>query len=138
MKALGLDLGNRTLGVAVSDTLGFLARPLETFRFPDKSFELALKRTKELVKELEIEIVILGYPKNMDGTVGEQGKISETFLNDLKTKLTIPIVLWDERLTSKMASNMMKQQNLSRRKRKVDIDAMAATIILQSYLDNQK
>ena len=137
MKVLGLDLGNRTLGIAMSDELGFLARPVETFRFPEKEFELAKSHIVQLVQTERIGTIVLGYPKNMDGTVGEQGTISETFQQMLQTSLNIPILLWDERLSSKMASSMMKDQNLKRTKRKASIDAMAAVVILQGYLDRQ-
>lgn len=135
MKALGLDLGNKTLGVAISDELGFLARGLETFRFDDKEFDQALTYTLSLIEKYQITHVVLGYPKNMDGSIGEQGNISEVFKQQLEQQSTATIILWDERLTSKMASSMMKDQNLKRKKRREDIDKMAATIILQGYLD---
>jgi putative Holliday junction resolvase len=135
MKALGLDLGNKTLGIAISDELGFLARGLETFRFEDKAFDQALHHTLKLIKENNIDTIILGHPKNMDGTIGEQGRISEDFKNQLEQHTNVNVLLWDERLTSKMASSMMKDQKLKRKQRKQDIDKMAATIILQGYLD---
>jgi putative Holliday junction resolvase len=136
MKKLGLDLGNKTLGISISDELNFLARGLETFRFEDQQFNNALNYTLELVNKYNIDVIVLGFPKNMDGTIGEQGKISQRFKSDLESKSDIKIVLWDERLTSKMASNMMINQNLKRKKRKKDIDKMAAVIILQGYLDS--
>lgn len=136
MKKLGLDLGNRTLGIAISDDLNFFARGLETFRFSEKEFELALDYTKQVIKEYNIDIVVLGYPKNMDGSIGEQAQISLDFKSKLEAETSVEVILWDERLTSKMASNMMKSQNLKRKKRKKDIDKMAAAIILQGYLDS--
>ena len=136
MKKLGLDLGNRTLGIAVSDELNFLARGLETFRFEDSEFLLALEHTKSLIKLYNIDVVVLGHPKNMDGTSGEQAKISENFKKDLEEQVSVKVVLWDERLTSRMANNMMISQNLKQKNRKKDIDKMAATIILQGYLDS--
>lgn len=134
MKKLGLDLGNRTLGIAISDELNFLARGLETYRFEEKDFDKPLHYTKELIKKYNIDVVVLGHPKNMDGTRGEQAQIAEDFKEQLETE--IKVVLWDERLTSKMATQMMVSQNLKKKNRKKDIDKMAATIILQGYLDS--
>jgi putative Holliday junction resolvase len=136
LKKLGLDLGNRTLGIAVSDEMNFLARGLETHRFEEKDFASALKYTLELIISYNIDVVVLGHPKNMDGSTGEQAQISEQFKRDIEEKSNVKVVLWDERLTSKMASNMMISQNLKSKKRKKDIDKMAATIILQGYLDS--
>jgi len=136
MKKLGLDLGNRTLGIAISEELNFLARGIETYRFDEKDFEKALNYTINLIKQYNIDVVVLGYPKNMDGTVGEQGQISQDFKRNIEENSNVRVVLWDERLTSKMASNMMINQKLKRKKRKQDIDKMAAVIILQGYLDS--
>jgi len=135
LKVLGLDLGNRTLGVAISDPEGFLARPLETYSFEDKAFDQALDYTVQLVKERGIDQVVLGYPKNMDGSLGEQAKLTLDFKEKLEELLEQEVILFDERLSSKMASNMMISQKLSRKKRKSNIDNMAATVILQGYLD---
>ena len=136
MKKLGLDLGNRTLGIAISDDLNFLARGLETFRFDEKDFDSALQYTKELIIKYNIDVVVLGHPKNMDGSTGEQAQISEDFKQKLEEESNVKVVLWDERLTSKMANSMMISQNIKSKKRKKDIDKMAATIILQGYLDS--
>lgn len=136
MKKLGLDLGNRTLGIAVSDELNFLARGLETFRFEDQNFKIALEYTISMINKYNIDVVVLGHPKNMDGSTGAQAQICEDFKQDLEEKVKVKVILWDERLTSKMASNMMISQNLKRKNRKKDIDKMAATIILQGYLDS--
>lgn len=135
MKILGLDLGNKTLGMAISDELGFLARGLETFRFEDRDFDKAIAHTLNVITQHDVSKIVLGYPKNMDGTIGEQGHISEEFKTKLESLSTVTVVLWDERLTSKMASNMMKDQKLNRQKRRNDIDKMAAVVILQGYLD---
>ena len=136
MKKLGLDLGNRSLGIAISDELGFLARGLETFRFEDKEFNIPLEYTINLIKKYNIDVVVLGHPKNMDGSRGEQARITEDFKDNLEQHANIKVVLWDERLTSKMATSMMVSQNLKKKNRKKDIDKMAATIILQGYLDS--
>ena len=138
MKKLGLDLGDRSLGIAVSDDLNWLARPVETLKFEDKDFEKALNYTLSLIIEHKIDTIVLGLPKNMNGTEGVQAKICRDFKDSIEEKSAIKIVLWDERLTSKMASNMMIDQKLKRKKRKKSIDAMAAVIILQGYLDSLK
>ncbi len=138
MKRLGFDLGNKTLGVAISDDMGVFARGLDTIRFADRDFAEALQKAVELIQTNDVAEVVLGHPKNMNGTVGEQGKIAEQFAADLKQRVTIPVVLWDERLTSKMAQSMMTAQNLRRKQKKADKDKMAAVIILQSYLDQRK
>lgn len=135
-KKLGLDLGNRTLGIAISDELNFLARGLETYRFTEKDFKKALDYTISLIKKYNIDIVVLGHPKNMDGSRGEQAQISEEFKKDLESQCNVTVRLWDERLTSKMATSMMVSQNLKKKNRKKDIDKMAATIILQGFLDS--
>ncbi|AIO19519.1 Putative Holliday junction resolvase [Candidatus Izimaplasma bacterium HR1] len=138
MKKLGLDLGDRSLGIAVSDDLNWLARPIETLKFEDKDFDNALKYTLSLVNEHKIDTIVLGLPKNMDGTEGIQAKTCRTFKDSILENINIKVILWDERLTSKMASNMMIDQKLKRKKRKQSIDAMAAVIILQGYLDSLK
>ncbi|MGS0973676.1 MAG: Holliday junction resolvase RuvX [Candidatus Izemoplasmataceae bacterium] len=135
MRVLGLDLGNRSLGVALSDPEGFLARPFETFKFEDKAFDQAIDYTVQLIKDKKIEKVVLGYPKNMDGSLGDQAKITLAFKEQLEQLINVEVILFDERLSSKMASNMMISQKLSRKKRKTNIDNMAATVILQGYLD---
>lgn len=135
MKKLGLDLGNRTLGISVSDELNFLARGIETYRFTEKDFKSALDYTITMIEKYNVDEVVLGLPKNMDGTIGEQGDISLQFKTDLEEISSVKVILWDERLTSRMASNMMINQNLKRKQRRKDIDKMAAVIILQGYLD---
>lgn len=138
MKKLGLDLGDRSLGIAISDDLNWLARPIETYKFEDKDFVSALNYTLDLINKHKIDTIVLGLPKNMDGTEGVQADTCRNFKKDIEEKSSIKVILWDERLTSKMASSMMIDQNLKRKKRKQSIDAMAAVIILQGYLDSQK
>ena len=138
MKKLGLDLGDRSLGIAVSDDLNWLARPIETYKFEDKDFDAALKYTLDLINKHKIDTIVLGLPKNMDGTEGVQAETCRTFKSSIEVESNVKVILWDERLTSKMASSMMIDQNLKRKKRKQSIDAMAAVIILQGYLDSLK
>lgn len=138
MKVLGLDLGNASLGIAISDPHGMLARGVENYRFEQGDLTQGKNRVLEFVQKEKVQTIVLGYPKNMDGTLGVQAKQSEVFRNMLLENIEIPIILWDERLTTKMASSMMIDQNLKRKKRKKTIDQSAAVILLQSYLDSKK
>lgn len=136
MRILGLDLGNKTVGIAISDPSFFLARGLETYRFKEKDFEDPLKYILSLTKKYNLKEIVLGLPKNMDNTEGIQASIIRDFKQKLEQKTSVKIVLYDERLTSKVASDMMKAQKLRRKKRQNDIDKMAAVVILQNYLDS--
>lgn len=136
MKILGLDLGSKTLGIAISDALGFTAQGIETFKFPENHYTLALNRIKELIDKDNIKKIVLGYPKNMNGTVGERGKICENFADKIKTQFNVEVVLWDERLTTVEAERVLINANMSRDKRKKIIDKMAAVVLLQSYLNS--
>ena len=138
MRILGLDLGSRTLGVAVSDYLGIIANPIGTLRISENNLDEALEHVRTLVKEHQIKTVVLGLPKNMNGSIGFQSEYCLNFRDMLVEKLALEVVMIDERLTSKMAENIMLEANLSRKKRKINVDKLAATIILQSYLDAKK
>jgi len=138
MKTLGLDLGQKTLGVACSDPSGILASGIETFVFPEENVALPLDYVKRFVDNNKVGLVVLGYPKNMDGSVGSQARKSEAFRDALKERISVPIVLWDERLTTRMAHQAMLAGDLSRKHRKEIVDKLAATLILQSYLDARK
>ena len=98
-------------------------------------FKSALDYTITMIEKYNVDEVVLGLPKNMNGSIGEQGEISQKFKADLEEMSHVKVILWDERLTSKMASNMMINQKLKRKQRRNDIDKMAAVIILQGYLD---
>ncbi len=134
-RVLGLDLGSRTLGVAVSDPLGMIARTVETFRFEEDDYDAALKRTGELIKEYSIKRIVLGLPKHMNGDVGIRGEISIQFKDSLEEMYGIPVVLVDERLTTVAAQKMLISADVSRKKRKKVVDQVAAVQILQGYLD---
>ena len=137
MRYLGLDLGSRTLGVSLSDKTGLIASSLKIIHH-NEEYDRLLKEVEELVKEYEIDAVVLGLPKNMNGTIGEKGELSQVFKENLEKILSIPVYLQDERLSTKEATNTLIQGNMSRKKRKEVIDAVAATIILQSYLDKRE
>lgn len=136
MKYLGLDLGSRTLGVAVSDKTGLIASNYKTIRH-NEEYDRLLKEVKNLVEELEIEAIVLGFPKNMNNTIGPKGELSLEFKTKLEEILEIPIYLQDERLSTKSATDMLIQGNVSRKNRKKVVDSVAATIILQTYLDRR-
>lgn len=136
-KIIGLDLGSRTCGIAMSDALGMMAHGVETFRFPEDQDDLAVERVKELVKENQVKKIVLGLPKHMNGDVGIRGEISIRFKEKLETALEdIEVILVDERLTTKIAESQLLFADVSRKKRKKVIDKMAAVAILQGYLDS--
>lgn len=136
MRYLGLDLGSRTLGVAVSDKTGLIASLVKTIRH-NEEYDRLLDEVKNLVSELEIDAIVLGFPKNMNNTIGPKGELSLEFKKKLENILTIPVYLQDERLTTKSATDMLISGNVSRKNRKKVVDSVAATIILQSYLDRR-
>ncbi|MDD4000497.1 MAG: Holliday junction resolvase RuvX [Bacilli bacterium] len=135
MKILGLDLGSKTLGMAISDYLEIIANPLGTVRFENNDLNAALEATKEVVEEFDVKKIVLGLPKHMNGDIGIQAEYCLEFKKMLEEELGLEVVMIDERLTSKMAENVMIKADLSRNKRKKNVDKLAATIILQTYLD---
>ena len=136
MRIMALDLGTRTIGVAVSDVTGLIANGIETVRrtSPERDFS----RLEQLVAQWEIGEIVLGYPKNMNGTIGERAKVSEQFAEELKERFPgIFVVLWDERLSTVAAERVLIDADLQRKKRRKVIDMMAAVVILQTYLDSR-
>ena len=134
MKYLGLDLGSRTLGIAVSDKTGLIANNYKVIRH-NEEYDRLLNEVLLLVKELEIEAIVLGFPKNMNNTIGPKGELSLNFKEKLEKIVNIPVFLQDERLSTKSATDMLIQGNVSRKARKKVVDSVAATIILQTYLE---
>jgi putative pre-16S rRNA nuclease len=133
MRILALDHGTKRIGVAVSDETKTIAQPLEYI--PAEPFAGFLERVKQLIREREIELILVGLPRNMDGSYGPAAQKVEVFAAALKTAITVPIKLWDERLTSSQANRILIQGKVRRDKRKEKVDKMAAAILLQSYLD---
>lgn len=133
MRILALDHGSKRIGVAVSDETKTIAQPLEYIAA--EPFADFLARLKLLVREKEIELIIIGQPRNMDGSYGPAAQKVETFVAVLQTAITVPVKLRDERLTSVMANRILIQGNVRRDKRKEKVDKMAAAILLQTYLD---
>ncbi|WP_209783499.1 MULTISPECIES: Holliday junction resolvase RuvX [Bacillus amyloliquefaciens group] len=136
MRILGLDLGTKTLGVALSDEMGWTAQGIETIKINEAEGDYGLGRLSELMKDYNVEKIVLGFPKNMNGTIGPRGEASQTFAKLLETAYNVPVVLWDERLTTMAAEKMLIAADVSRQKRKKVIDKMAAVMILQGYLDS--
>lgn len=136
-KLLGLDVGDRRIGIAMSDSLGWTAQPIKTLHRDgiDNDFLEIIG----MIKENHIEELVVGLPKNMNGTIGEQGEKVQEFVEKLKSFMTeeIPVHYWDERLSSRSAERVLIEGNVSRKKRKGVIDKMAAVIILQNYMDGQ-
>ncbi|MFD2213860.1 Holliday junction resolvase RuvX [Metabacillus endolithicus] len=136
MRILGLDLGSKTLGVAVSDELGWTAQGIETIKINEESRDYKLGRLTEIIEQHNVEKIVLGMPKNMNGTIGPRAEASQRFADILTKKFGLPVVLWDERLTTMAAERMLISADVSRKKRKQVIDKMAAVMILQGYLDS--
>lgn len=133
MRILALDHGTRRIGVAVSDETKTIAQPLEYI--PAEPFADFLARLKTLLTEKEVDVILIGMPRNMDGSYGPAAQKVEVFISVLKSAITVPIKTWDERLTSTMANRILIQGNVRRDQRKEKVDKMAAAILLQSYLD---
>ena len=138
MRTMSLDVGTKTIGIAVSDLTGMIANGVETIQRTSK--ERDYKRLAELIAEYEVDALVVGYPKNMNGSVGERAQICEAMATELKE--TFPdlkdVVLWDERLSTVAAQRVMIDADMSRKKRKKVIDMMAAVVILQNYLDSKQ
>jgi len=135
-KVIGLDLGSRTCGVALSDILGMVASPVETIRFEEDDYETACNKVVEIIKKNNVKKAVLGLPKHMNGDVGIRGEISIKFKEMLEEACGVEVILWDERLTTVSAQKSMIASNMNRQKRRKMVDTMAAVIILQGYLDS--
>ena len=136
MRYLGLDLGSRTLGCAISDRNGVFARTYTIIRH-NEEYDRLIKEVEKIVEEEKIEAIVLGLPKNMNNTIGPKGELSKQFKIKLEEATKLPVYLQDERLTTKQAQDILISNDTSRIKRKKVIDSMAACIILQSYLDKE-
>ena len=133
MRILALDHGSKRIGVAVSDETKTIAQPLEYI--PAEPFADFLTRLKQLLREKEIDLILIGLPRNMDGSYGPATEKVQTFVGVLGSAIAVPIKTWDERLTSSQANKILIQGGVRRDKRKEKVDKTAAAILLQSYLD---
>ena len=137
MRSLGLDYGSKTVGVAVSDPLGLTAQRLDTiWRKQENKLRQTLARIKELVDEYQIEQIVLGYPKNMNNTVGERAEKALEFKEMLEKRIGLTVIMWDERLTTVEADRTLMEAGVRRENRKQYLDGLAAVFILQGYLDS--
>ena len=133
MRIMSLDVGSRTIGIACSDALLMTAQGIETIR--RTSLEKDFNRLQELIAEYEVHELVVGMPKNMNGTKGERAEKTEAFVEKMKEVIDLPVTYWDERLSTVMAERQLIAADVSRKKRKSVIDKMAAVVILQGYLD---
>lgn len=137
MRIMGLDYGSKTVGVAISDTLGITAQGIETIeRKEENKLRQTLARIEALVKEYEVEKIVLGFPKNMNNTLGERAEKSLEFKEKLERRAGIPVIMWDERLTTVEAERTLIESKVRRENRKKYVDKIAAVFILQGYLDS--
>ncbi|MBP2256592.1 Holliday junction resolvase RuvX [Virgibacillus alimentarius] len=137
MKIIGLDVGSKTIGVAISDALGWTAQGLTTIKWDENDIHSADETLKKIILEHEIGKAVIGLPKNMNGTIGERGTASQLYAEHVKNTHHIPVVLWDERLSTIAAERVLLEADMSRNKRKKVIDKVAAAVILQGYLDQK-
>lgn len=135
MRYLGLDLGSKTLGISISDRTNTIANVLTTLRFNEDDYASLMEPLTKIIKENEIDRIILGYPKNMDNSIGNRALITLDFKKRLEELFDINVILEDERLTSVISNNVLIEADISRKKRKKKVDGIAAMIILQNYLD---
>jgi len=135
MRAMSLDVGTKTIGIATSDLMWMIANGVETIR--RTSVERDYTRIGELIKEHEVSTLVVGYPKNMNGSIGERAQVCEAFAEELRNRFpACKVVLWDERLSTVAAEKVLVDADMRRNKRKKIIDMMAAVVILQNYLDS--
>jgi len=135
---MGLDVGSKTVGVAISDEMGWTAQGLETIKINEEKKMFGFERIGEIIKEYGIEKVIVGLPKNMNNTIGPRGEASISYADHLASEFQLPVQLWDERLSTIAAERVLLEADVSRKKRKKVIDKMAAAMILQGFLDSQQ
>lgn len=138
MRYLGLDLGSKTLGIAISDLTETIATTLTTINFKDEDYDSLLVDLKSIIEEEKIDKIVLGLPKNMDNTLGTRAEITIEFKEKLEKSFNLEVILEDERLTSVISNQVLITADLSRKKRKKKVDGVAAQLILQSYLDRIK
>lgn len=136
MRIMGLDYGSKTIGVAVSDPLGLTAQGVEIIRREEENkLRKSLRRIEELVKQYEVEELVLGFPKNMNNTIGERAEKSLQLKETLEKRLGLPVAMWDERLTTVEANRTLMETGVRRENRGKYVDMIAAVFILQGYLD---
>ena len=134
---MGLDVGSKTVGIAISDELGWTAQGLKTLKIDEEKNKFGFEEIGQLIKEYGISQVVIGLPKNMNGSVGPRGEASKRYAEEIENQFSVSTILWDERLTTMAAERVLLEADVSRKKRKKVIDKMAAMMILQGYLDSK-
>ncbi len=136
-KILGLDVGSKTVGIAISDLMGWTAQGLDTLRINEEQDDLGIDQLVKIIKDNQVGTVVIGLPKNMNNSIGFRGEASIKYKEKLQESIpSIDIVMWDERLSTMAAERFLLEADVSRQKRKKVIDKMAAVFILQGYLDS--
>lgn len=138
MRYLGIDLGSKTVGLAMSDTTLTIASTYKTIFFKDEDYNSTINEIKDIIKEYNITKIILGLPKNMNNTLGERAEITLKYKELLEKFTDLPVIMFDERLTSVISNSILIEADISRKKRKKKVDSIAAQIILQDYLNKEK
>ena len=128
---------SKTVGIALSDELGWTAQGLKTLKINEEKNEFGFEEIGQLIKEYQVSQVVIGFPKNMNGTIGPRGEASQKYASELESCFAVPTILWDERLTTMAAERVLLEADVSRKKRKKVIDKMAAVMILQGYLNSK-
>ncbi|MFB3884537.1 MAG: Holliday junction resolvase RuvX [Thermodesulfobacteriota bacterium] len=136
MRIMSMDVGSRTIGIAISDELGLTAQGLKTIR--RRSDDEDLRELSLIIEQFKIDKIVVGLPKNMDGTVGKQAEMVLQWIKSFQERINLPVETWDERLSTVEASKILLEADLSRKKRKGVIDKLAAVIILQGYLNQSR
>ena len=138
LRIMGMDYGEKTIGIAVSDPFGWTAQGVEIIRRKDENnLKESMERIKELIEQYDVKKIVLGFPKNMNNTLGVRAEKTLEFKEKLEKRFSIEVILWDERLSTKAAESILLEADISRSKRKKVIDKMAAVYILQGYLDSK-
>lgn len=136
-RIIGLDYGSRTVGVALSDPLRMTAQAMETIHRKDENkLRQTLARIETIIREQDVSLIVLGYPKNMNNTIGERGMATEAFRDSLVRRTGLDVILWDERLSTVASNKVLMESGIRREHRKKVIDQVAASMILQGYLDS--
>ena len=138
MRVMGLDYGSKTIGVAISEPLGLTAQGIEIIRREEENkLRKSLRRIEELIKEYQVEEIVLGFPKNMNNTIGERAEKSLQLKETLERRCKLPVIMWDERLTTVEANRTLMESKVRRENRSKYVDMIAAVFILQGYLDSK-
>lgn len=137
MRTMGLDVGSKTVGIALSDAFGWTAQGLTTLQINEEENVFGFDELGKIITENQVSKIVVGFPKNMNGTIGPRGESTQVYAKELEERFGLPVILWDERLTTVAAERVLLEADLSRKKRKKVIDKMAAMMILQGYLNSQ-